>query len=260
MSRTPTLGERLSIIKTTLATASAIVTETSGVFRGKHNLFTGESRTVKAFEDLRAQELNSTSTRNITTTVPDRLTYTFTALANAIRESASIDAANRKAAADIILDDNTVLAKDVPVATLIYLEGELPKWKNDIFLNVPTLTPGVDWVLDADSGKNIYKSKHPVQTKKTEKKSTILELSPATKEHKAQVVEKINDVACADIFDTSYSGMITSADKEELLTKFTKFEAAVKQARVRANAIQAPDHELGNALLSYLLPKEKVAA
>ena len=233
------------------AKTKAILDESAKVFSSKSDLFWGSVKTVKAFDQARSQELDSTEYKERATTVPDRLEYSFKTIAENLNVIAQIDATNAKARADLVIDGKTIL-KDVPAVTLLALEREGKKWL-EMIRHAPTLPSGIAWEPAPQEGKHVFVTKHPTVNKRTEKVSTPVVLYAATKEHPAQVKENIINIPVADITETTYSGMISSADKAALLERVEKLIRAAKEARTRANDAEVIPIKIGEEISSFIL-------
>lgn len=204
-------------------------------------------KTFFAEED---QKLNVSETKDITTTVAERLNWFSGAAEKYLDVIIQKDKTNQKAVADIALDDGTVVAADVPATTLLALETKLQDLRK-VFVAVPTLPSGIMWEWDA--AENLWKTKEPVVTFQTKKTAKAVVLYEATKEHPAQVKEVFEDVPVAKITKDTYNGMLTSAQKAEVLGRLDTLLKAVKQARQRANNVDADKTKIGPAITKFLL-------
>ena len=126
------------------------------------------------------------------------------------------------------------------------------KAKDDV--NLLDLTPVrvAEWIEDKDSGLGVFKSKLPTKTQRTEKSLRVIELSPATKEHKAQVTTENQNVVIGEWSTRHLSGRVTPARKSELLGKIDQLLRAVKKARMRANSTQVVKVNIGKDILSFI--------
>lgn len=204
----------------------------------------------KVFFAEEDQKLNVSETKDITTTVPERLTW-FSKAANSYFDvMLQKDRTNANAKADLALDDGTVLAKDLPATTLLSLESKLQEIRK-VLVAAPTLPSGVVWEFNASEG--LWQTKEPTITFQTKKTAKAVVLYEATKEHPAQVKEVFEDVPVAKITKNTYNGMITSAQKAEMLGRLDTLLKAVKQARQRANNVDADTSKIGAVLTKYLL-------
>ena len=209
------------------------------------------SKNFFAEEDSR---MNTVATSEITTTVNDRLNWFSGAADKYLDVVIQKDKTNQKAVASIVLDDGTVLAADVPATTLLALETKLQDFRR-VFSAIPTLPSGVVWVFD--SGENLWKTKEPSVTFQTKKTSKPVVLYEATKEHPAQVKEVFEDVPVAKIEKNMFNGMITSAEKSDLIGRLDVLLKAVKVARQRANNVDADTTKIGATITKFLLGSAK---
>lgn len=170
--------------------------------------------------------------------------------------SKSLDAAyqvaesNMSARADVVLDNGTILLTQVPATALLELEkraGEM----HALIMAIPTLDPAKGFVLDGERGKWIYRARevHKTRTKKIQKPVVLYE---ATKEHPAQVQLVSEDVPVGTIHEQEWSGLITPAEKADMLNRAEELRRAFKTARARANEATASTAKVGDALLKYV--------
>ena len=160
----------------------------------------------------------------------------------------SKDYTNTKAMANIVVD-GTVIAKDVPVTTLLWLEKQL----NDLSTfvgSLPTLDVSREWHWD--SAAAVFASE-PEETKRAKKVMKNHEISPATKEHPAQVQVYTEDVPVGTWTSTHFSGAIEESKKIALKEKVSQLQKAVKFAREEANSIDAVDKPIGRDIFDWLL-------
>lgn len=190
---------------------------------------------VKRHFDAENERLDKTEQTEMATTVPARINWFMGHMSKFLDVQVQKDLTNQKSKADIILDDGTIIAKDVPATTLLMLETKLGNDLRGIFEAVPTLDAGTVWNFDASQG---LWATGPTKTFVTKKTMKAVTLAPATDKHPAQVKEVVEDVPIASIEKTIYSGMLTSGQKAALLTKLDTLVAAVKKARQRANATE----------------------
>jgi hypothetical protein len=216
---------------------------------GRPDLFTRQV-SKKSFFAEEDQKLNTTETKEITTSVKERLKW-FANIADSFYDVvAQKDLTNQKAVADIVLDDGSVLLSAVPATTLLAMETRLQDWRK-VLSATPTLPSGISWEWDANEG--LWKNEEPVVTFQTKKTAKAVVLYEATKEHPAQVKEVFEDVPVARITKDTYNSMLTSAQKAELIGRLDNLLKAVKQARQRANNVEADKTKIGHALSKYLL-------
>ena len=247
----PKLHEVLAVDKDTERQAKIIFDETVKMWK-KPVYFTSIDKKLEMFDENRSHEAEAFKEKTaMTTTVPTRLTYTTEFLIDHLDVLLQKEATNQNACADIIINDDTIAAK-IPATMLLALERELGKYRL-MFLDMPTLDSGIEWVSDEDTGQHIFAAKNSVKTHKTEKNLKIISLAEATPQHKEQVQTMSQDVIIGQYVTKHRSGMITSAKKAELLKRFDALMAAIKQARMRANEEEVVAGKIGAQLFEYIL-------
>jgi hypothetical protein len=217
---------------------------------GKESLFNGQVRTLTMFDEAQAMS-NSIEHQELTTTVNENLEYLVDKIAEYWDVVATKDATNQNAVADIIIDGQ-VLVSDVPVNTLLGLEQKLGELRA-VYEAIKTLPPGIKWIADTQSEKpGVFVSVHPEVSFKTEQTIKGIELSPATKEHPAQVqsTKVVTNIGKYEI--TRQCGMMTPLGKAEKIERLDILLRAVKKARMRANSVEVKDFKLGHTLLGFI--------
>jgi hypothetical protein len=186
------------------------------------------------------------------TTVFDKLLYNATPNIRAFDAYLQKEATNQKASADIVVDDVT-LATAVPATVLLGLESKLNDLRA-VYENIPTLAPGRTWQLDlaARAEGGVYKAMDSDLTFRTKRTVKPMIMAPATDHHPAQVQALQEDVPIAKIVTSHRSGMITPAQKSDLLERIDKLLRAVKRARQRANGTQVEKRQIGGSLFQYI--------
>jgi hypothetical protein len=158
------------------------------------------------------------------------------------------DNANMFARADVELDGK-VLLKDVPVTSLLYLEKRILEVRK-YFESLPTLDESETWMKDEDSG--LYRS-IPVLTQRTELTHKPIVLYDATDRHPAQTQLLQEQLPVGRWETVKQSGAIPATRKRVLLERIDRLIYAVKIARAKANATEAPDVKVGRAIFEYIL-------
>jgi len=159
------------------------------------------------------------------------------------------DVANTTAKADIIVDDDEVIAEGVPVTYLMFLEKQLV----DIctFLEkLPELDPSDDWKMDAAKGVFATAPTSKLSTRKITDKIVKYE---ATVEHPAQVDLIQVDRVVGNWITAKFSGRMEATRKLVLLERVRKLQHAVKFAREQANMNEVENQEIGRAVFDFLL-------
>lgn len=225
--------------------------ETLVVFNKKPNLFLGAIRILEMFDESRKEEeAAGTERQEITTTVPKKLKYISAAFTRFWDAKLQKEAANQEAKADIVIDSVT-FAKDVPVTFLLGMEEEL-KQLRIVYDGIPTLQPGVDWVKDTQKGPGYWKALHPTVKHKTEKTFLSKIIVPASKEHPAQIREWSEDRPVGRYNTENWSGMISPAEKSNVLSKLDAILRACKKARQRANNQEVKNIAIGKQIFDFI--------
>lgn len=230
------------------------IVEMTNLFTKKLNHFTGFNKILtlhgEATPEKEAKEKSETENQALTTTVAAELKYLGEVVTNYIDVLYQKDDANQRAVADIEIDGK-VIATSVPATTLLSLENKL-KQLRPVYDEIPTLQPGTTWKLDPTLGENVYLDANPQIRTKTKKGFDFQQLSPATEKFPAQIEkwETVEDIGFTTL--TRWTGMISVAEKVELLKRFDKLASAVKQARQRANEVEVNKVNIGKALFDYI--------
>jgi len=233
--------------------AKIIIQEAKDTFNKKASLFRGNKRTLTALRDSDDEiETNFIpETQRLEETVPSKLEYVRGVVEEYWNAVFQKECANQKAVAHVIVEGETII-ENAPVTFLLGMEKKL-KSIRDMFLQIPTLEPGHEWVIDTDLGTGIYKLKEPQTKFKTKQDIEFKVLYPATDKHPAQIekwtVQK--DVGKYELM--IWSGMITSADKAVYLERIDKMLIAVKEARMRANTQDVSKGEIASSIFNYIL-------
>lgn len=246
------LHELLAVEGDKKGTSEKILKEGLTTFIKRSDHFTGHTKVLEYFDDVRNDKEGGVTERNeIVTTVGKKLEYIMGPVADYYNVTLQKETTNQKATADLVVDGET-LGKSLPATFLLGLETKL-KGVREVISAVPTLQPGISWIPDTDAGEGVFKREHPERTFKTERTIKPFELSPATKEHKAQVEKLSVDVNIGVFITDSSSSMLSPADKSKMLERVDKLIQAVKKARQRANNIDVEKAEIGGAITKYIL-------
>lgn len=228
--------------------------ETTNLFKNKISHFNGSNKQLTLFGDespeKTAKETAETENTSLTTTVGAELEYLAEVVTNFVDVIYQKDDANQRAVADIIVD-GIPIATGIPATTLLSLENKL-KQLRVVYDQIPTLQPGTTWKLDESLGKGVYVDANNQVRTKTKKGFDFKVLTPATNQHPAQIEkwETVEDIGFTT--HTRWTGMISVAEKVELLKRFDKLTHAVKQARQRANEVEVHKVNIGKQLFDYL--------
>ena len=248
------LHELLAVEKTKTAQALRLLQETAAKFQ-KEQYFKGHIKTLQMIQESPQNEAIQDAAREnseLPTTVHETLEYALSTWAVAEDVLFQINASNRNAVSDIVLNGN-IIATNVPVDELMGLESRLTELRK-VFSIMPTLNASVKWEEDVASGrKGAWAAVNPEITVKTEKKMTPVILAEATDKHPAQVDRVSTDITVGTFTINKFSGAATSAQKAAALSTIDDLIAAVKQARMRANQVDVSKERIGNKIVDLLM-------
>lgn len=212
----------------------------------KKPLFAGLSRryTPKDEEDGDKLPPEQVSVQIKSEDILKQLTQALTRL---IDVTATKDKSNTIASADVVVDDDVVIA-DVPVTTLMFLEKELDKLSAFVG-RLPILDPTQSWRYDGTRG--VFTS-DPVQTVRTKKIPRNHVMYEATKEHPAQVQMFTEDVIVGTWEKVEFSGALPADRVRRIADRLDKLRTAVKFAREEANTVDVVDVKYGERVLNFL--------
>jgi hypothetical protein len=251
----PKLHELLAVLGNLKGQADKTRADLINTFEKKRHLFAEKITVFRPVDEAGKEERAQES--DLQTTVKKELEWITGMISPALDAAYQVELGNQVAKADVVLEDGTIVLKNVPATGLLELEkrcGELLTFAQAI----PTLDPAKGFTLDPDRGLGIYKARETT-TKRTTKKQRPITLYEATKEHPAQVQLISEDIATGAVTAQEWSGLITPAEKGEIIERAELLARAVKKARARANevAIETVGNKIGATLLNYVFKGEK---
>lgn len=257
-NRKPMLHEILAVEADVQGVANRIIPETIQTFKDKATHFTGHHRTLKMLAGDLSNEAATAATEaaeeqhlEMVTSVHDKLKYTLSQVVRFYDVVLQKEATNQDAKADLVLEDGTVLATDLPVGFLLGMETKL-KTLRSVYESIPTLAPGIDWVRAEDKGPHVWQVRHPEVRAKTAKEVKHKVLVNPTDKHPA-MIEKWDETVNVGVFTkNSWSSAMTVTEKSKLLERVDALIQATKQARMRANATPVRQMTIGATLIKYL--------
>jgi len=248
------LHEILAIEGTKEGLFKSTIPEMVNLFSKKANHFVGFERTLSLngedTPEKTDRERAEAEHQSISTTIASELNYLKGIVGDYFDIMFQRDDANQNAVADIVVD-GVMIVVDVPSTTLLALENKL-KQLRPIYEQIPTLQPGISWVLDPAMGDHVYRDMNPEVRTKTQKGFQFKIMVPATDKFPAQVEkwESVDDIG--HFTKIRWSSMISVADKSKLLSNFDKISMAVKQARQRANEVEVANRKIGDDLFNFI--------
>lgn len=235
------------------ATQRKIVDEARETFTKRADHFIEMHRALSMFDEAAAGQ-NSEEHKEMVTTVPEKLEHVARIVSRHLDVVFQKDRANQSANADIVIDGMT-LVSGVPATTLLGLETRLAMLR-EMYLAIPTLSPGRQWVRDEQRGLHVWRDANPEVRLKTQKTPQHKILVEPTKEHPAQIEKWFEDVAVGRITTSTWSGMLSPGQKSELLERLDRLIRAVKRARQRANQVEVDQAaRIGQKLFDYIHPR-----
>lgn len=162
--------------------------------------------------------------------------------------TATIDAANCTARADLAVRGQ-VLAKDVPVTTLLFLEKQIQDLVTTMRA-LPKLDPAEKWSFD--EATNSWRSE-PYETVRTKKVLRNHVKAEATDKHPAQVEIFTEDVGIGTWRTVRFSGAMPATRVAALVSRAEDLLRAIKMARETANQETAVKREIAAPIFTYLL-------
>lgn len=250
---TAKLHELLAVQKTANSNWNKVREETLKKLKAVAHYFMGSLKTLKMLEDTPANKLLEEAGRTekpLVTTVYATLDYALDLFVNSEDVAVGINATNSTARATVMWGDQPFLP-DLPIDELLGLETRLPEIR-ELIESIPTLDMSVNWKLAPDIGKGVWVS-DPVQATKTDTTTVPVVLYEATKEHPAQIKESSKVSVVGLISTVSTTGVVTAAQKAEMISIISTLIIEVKKARMRANQTDVTDIKVGAKIKELLL-------
>lgn len=230
--------------------AKKVTAEAEKTFKDKAQHFIGFHRTCEMFDDAMKGQAPPDEDLAMVTTVNKKLDYVGKSIAKYYDAVLQKELTNQTAKADLIVEGHT-LAKDLPATFLLGLETKLKNLRK-MYEVMPTLQPGIGWGVSPDLGTDVYKTATPEIRFKTAKTFQHKILYDATKEHPAQIEKWEETVNVGRFVKEIWCGMLSSADKSQVLGRLDKLIQATKKARQRANNVDVVKSNIGKDLLEYI--------
>lgn len=211
-------------------------------------VFAGLTKTYEPVDDAGEQLPDESARVKMTVTaVIERFVQSNTRLLDV---SATKDLTNTSAFADVVVGEEVII-EHAPVTFLLPFEKFLAQEVRGLIEALPVLDPAQDWEPSTSERAGIWETP-VVRRHRTKKVNKVLELSPATDKHPAQVSLVIEDVLAGYWNEKKFSGAIPASRKAELVERVENLIAAVKFAREQANDLDVQDMKVGGAVFGYL--------
>ena len=252
------LHELLAAEKTPNSSWHVVLDETIKKFKNPAQYFQGMSKTLKMIEETPANKETEDAAREekpVVTTVFETLDYAFDIWKTAEDLQYQKNKTNQKATGTILWDDQPLI-ESLPVDELLGLEFRLSKIK-ELILAIPTIDSSKSWIKSATEG-NLFVTKFPEETTKTEKQIIPVIMVQATDKHPAQVQATTKDSVVGKFTTIKKSGEITALQKANMIKIIDKLIIEVKQARMRANDAEAEKGQIAQKIIDLLLEPLKI--
>jgi hypothetical protein len=240
----PKLNQIIAVEKGVKSRSLQELTEAHHVVQ-KPALLSGIARTYQA-KDEEGEPLPPESTK-VQVRTEETLRDVAATLTRLFDVTATKDATNCVAKANVVVDDQTLLA-DVPVSYLLFLEKQLTDLHTFV-KKLPVLDAAESWAYN-DSAD--CWSTEPVRTLRTKKVPRNHVKAEATEKHPAQVEVYYEDITIGYWTTVKFSGALPAKRVSELLERVEKLQNAVKFAREEANSTPAVDQKVGDKVFGYL--------
>lgn len=248
------LHELLAAEKTPTSAWNQLEAETLKKFSNPSHFFDGHSKSLTMIEATEANknvEAQNREEKPVVTTVYDTLEYALGIFATAEDLQYQKNATNQVAKGTVMWRGKPLL-EGMPVDELLGLEARLTRMRV-LFTAMPTLDATKHWEAAPSIGKGVWQTKYPDEAVKTEKQVVPVEMSPATKEHPAQVQAVGKDVVVGKFTTVKRSGATTAVAKSETIKNIDELLVEIKQARMRANETEATKTKIAEKLIAVLL-------
>jgi hypothetical protein len=223
----PKLNQVVAVVASKKKDAEKAITELYHKVK-KPDLFTGLTRTYETIDDG-GEELPS-ERKIVQLTVADAIASFRQAMSDVFNTVLTQDYGNTEATADVKVDGHVII-QAVPVTYLLFLEKKL----TDIITfvsHLPVLDPSQEWTLNDNTNCFVTAQAWKYHTKKLPR---VLEKSPATDKHPAQVELVHEDKNVGRWKTINQSGAIPAKVQYDMTVRAKQLLEGVKKAREEAN-------------------------
>lgn len=230
--------------------ADKVRSELMHTFEKKTHLFTEK---IVSYKPAGEGDIVVESQLDLQSTVPRELVWISEFLAKSLDVSYQLAEANTRARADVVLDEGEpAMLSQIPATSLLELEKRC-KELLDFVTKIPTLDPASGFAPDPSKGAGIFRARDDKRGR-TKKVSKPMTLAKATDKHAEQVQLVTEDVIIGELTTMEWSGLLTTADKGDMLSRVEKLTRAVRKARSRANEtnLDTTGMTIGTTLINYV--------
>lgn len=239
------LHEVLSVEPDLKAAAMRAMNNIKALFSSGQGRFVGQVRRYRPLEEDGPTFADDST--SLSTTVMAELAEFLKPYGRWMDAALQKEITNRETGANIVIDGKVVLG-NMTAPSLLNIESKLAELRS-IYTAIPTNDPAEQWDWDKANGCYIAGPKVTYRGRKVRKSHVLYEATP---EHPAQVESYTEDIRVGQWDSMLYSGMITPTNKREILERLDNLIRATKQARQRANNIDATTDEYADALFAYI--------
>jgi hypothetical protein len=248
------LHQILAVDRGVEADEKRITEEVRRVFTigGDRDPLTGLSRTHQSRNPEKWPDLPP-ETRRVQVTAADLLSQVYAAMTRLYDVKYTREAGNARAAADLIVDGETLLT-GVPAGYLLFLEGRILSLINTLIDPMPVRNPAEDWhdqATDPNLPRGVWASE-PRLTPSTTMEPTPLVGYDATEHQPAQIRWLDANVNTGTRTTVSYSGQLSVQDVQAMRERATKILTAVRYAREKANMLEVENQQAGAVILGRI--------
>jgi len=246
------LHELLAVETGLSETSNRVQKETTKTLATKETIFAGMVKAHVLFDESLQHLTQATESKEVQSTATEQLDYAATEIARYWDVTLQKEDANQRAKADIVVGD-TVIAKDIPAIVLLSMEKKLTSLLA-LYNALPTLDASKSWIkAEGYPVANVFVTKNQRENQQSLTEKTWVEVSPATKEFKAQLVQQEKTTVVGKFIIDEFSGALTSLDKAEKIQRLTATIRAVKTARQRANTeVVDTEKKFADAIFGYI--------
>ena len=244
----PKLHQLLAIEKPTKTETYAKITKADRILSKQPELLAGFTKTYRP-KDEEGDQLPSES-KKVVVRAEELLQDVKSSLARLFDVTLTKDVGNSTAKANIVVDDG-ILAVDVPVTYLLFLEKQLTDL-HTMINRLPTLPEDEDWHSDGNTNLQVTSPTVTVRNKKIP--FNHVKAWP-TKDHPNIIpqVEVLHSDELQGYWTTvKMSGALPVKRVREMLYKVEKLQKAVLFAREQANSVEVQNKTIGEDVLTYI--------
>ncbi len=238
------LHELLAVEPTLKKKAQAFTVEAIKTFTKKQSHFEGQIRRFHKKDDDGPEFPNEDVM--LVADVTEKLAFVGKHYSNFLDALVQKEETNTEAKASFTLDGKEHI---LSAQSLLSLETALNNFK-PLLTVIPTLTPGEAW--ETSPGLTEYRG-NIKETLKMKKIQEPLIMSPATREHPAQVQLVSKDIPIGSWHTQRLSTALSVEDKSDMIERIDNLIGTVKQARMRANKQEVSKVKIGDQLIKHIL-------